>query len=64
MTVLLLMFMVDMVDMVAMEATVDTADIAYKVDMVTTKSLKHLDTVEKGSKFGFDHIRWEKIMIF
>ena len=50
--------------MVAMEATVDTADIADKVDMVTTKSLKHLDTVEKGSKFGFDHIRWETIMIF
>ena len=46
-----------MVDMVAMEDNVDTVDIVYKADMVTTKSLKHLDTVEKGSKFGFDHIR-------
>ena len=48
-----------MVDMVAMEATVDTADLTDrdKVDM------KHLDTVEKGSKFSFEHIRWETIMI-
>ena len=53
-----------MVDMVAMEDNVDTVDIVYKADMVTTKSLKHLDTVEKGSKFGFDHIRWETVVIF
>ena len=40
-------------DMVAIETNVDTADIADKVDMVTRKSLKHLDTVKKRIQIWF-----------